>query len=96
MHARDTWGPLLKEKRSAASGLQVVRSCVSRAMGQLGEALASRGMPLVLPPHGVVLMQLVLNCTSQLNALLPTQACSTLHLTEEEEDEEEEEEKKEE
>lgn len=55
---------------------------MSRAMGQLGEALPRVGMPLVLPPHGVVLMQLMLDCACQLNTFLPTQACSQLPLLE--------------
>ena len=62
--AKSTCGTLLYEKRSAGSGSGLhVLSPMSRSLGQLGEALSIVRMPLILPPHGMMLMQLVLDCT---------------------------------
>ena len=73
-----TLGSLLQKKRSATSGLHAVRVHVSRPLGQLGVALASVGMPLVLPPHSMMLVQLMLYCTRQLHTFLPVQVSNTV------------------
>ena len=71
-----TLGPLLQKKRCAASGLHVV-SPMSRSLCHLGEALFRVWMPLVFPPHSMMLMQLVLNCTCQFYTLLPASSSPT-------------------
>ena len=61
---------IFQHQGTTASGLHVV-GMPWWGCSQPGEALGWLGMPLVSPPHGMVLIKLMLYCACQFNTFLP-------------------------